>query len=383
MIIFNGILTTGETVCHLFSSHSSLKKHTCYRQATALTQKKISFSGNAKKEKLLLQLLSQLGDNLHLSSSLAASLQFLKNNSPDLVCRAIFSDLSQTIRNGKSFFEALKKTPIAFQPSLLQLIHQGEKNHQLPKALNLVITHLEDKLAQKKEIKKKVAYPCLLSFSTLLFLHFLLLNVFPGMLSLYESLGKVAPPWLMGICHHSGFLLLADPFLVFFIALFISPITRGKIISIVSLLPLFKPLMLLAYRLQWLQNFSLSYAAGTALTLSFQRATKSCSHPILKRVFSQIEDKITQGESLARAFSHNPFIPPNWVLAFQLGEKNNNLNQLCGKLIQKEKKTLHSKINFLIGLIEPLTLLILGVVILFLVIALYAPLLGAYSAGVA
>jgi type II secretory pathway component PulF len=382
VILFSGINSRGEKTHRLFSSFSALNSHLVSEKVTLLSKKRVSFSSHSKTDKLLLTLLSQLRDNLSLSSSLTESLQHLAKHSPDPLCNAVFYFLYQNIQRGKGLHESFLEISIPFSSQCMQLIQQGERTNQLTAALTAIIDHLTKKEAQKKEIKKKLVYPALLLFSTVVFFHFLVLALFPSMLSLYASLGKQAPTWLQSLSSWKGLLFVLDCFII--LAVLLSADTglfnfKRRVYRLLGRMPFLQTLPMLSSRLQWLCVFSLQYSAGVSLPGSFQQATQACKHDRLKLALKQAYQKIKNGVAPSHTLSHNSLFPPDWVLTFQLGERNNNLGILCKKLIEKEKSLLLSKINFLIALIEPLTLLILGSCILFLILALYAPLLSAYS----
>lgn len=309
-----------------------------------------------------------------LTTSLAESLDHLRKNATCALHLAIFDSLYRSIKAGKAFGEALSHLPIPFCTQKLRLIEQGEINNRLEKVFAALISTLEAKAERASQVKKKMIYPCVLLFSTLVFFHFLLLVLFPNIHSLYDSLGRPAPTWLTISGSSSLFLWGGD---VAIFCLFFLLARKGG--ALFSKLPFFKQFPLTNSRLNWLNLFTLQIISQVPLGVAFRIATEASQHASLQAVFSQALSKIQQGVPPSQALAHNHLIPVDWTLSFQIGERNNSLGTLCQKLIQKENAQLMAKINSLITLIEPLTLLLLGGAILFLIMALYGPLLNAYS----
>jgi type II secretory pathway component PulF len=382
VILFCGIQPSGKIIHQLFDNFFDLRRQLKCSTVTPLSHRKINFRTQTKVHKLFLTLLTQLRDNLSLSSLLVESLQYLEENSIDPLSRAIFSFLFRSIQEGKSFAQSLTQTPIPFSSQHIELIAQGEANNQLACVLDVIIHTLTCQFAQKNEIKKKLLYPCFLLFSSIIFFHFLLLTLFPNILSLYSSLGKSPPTWLKSLNQKKSVVFLSDGFMIGFIFLLVGNFFsnfKKRIRANFLKIPFINRIPLMNARLSWLRIFSLHILSNTPLYQSFQIATESCEYLSLRTVFSQALLKIKHGENPSQALASNPLLPADWILTFKLGERNNSLGMLCSKLIDKESRQLLLKIHSLIALLEPLTLLILGSIILFLILALYAPLLHAYS----
>lgn len=379
MILLQGLTRQGESINRLFSSIDALKTHCHRNQITILKRKRLFFS-SGQKNQLLLRLFSQLQENINFHNSLAESLRYLNKHTDHPICAALFLQLYDFIIHGKNLTSALQRLTIGMPKFIIQLIHQGENNNQLNNALNTIIHLLEEAISQRKTIQKKLSYPSLLIMTLLCFLHFLCIKLFPNILTLYQSLGKHPPLWIGFLKQFKYGLFAIDFVLLILLAIAIWPKKRKRIKHLIlARIPLIRSLQLAAERLHWLRLFFLQHSAGVPFSKAFAMATTYCQHPKLKLSLILAKQKIDKGETPSQALLHHQTLPPNWVMAFKLGEHNNTLTALLTKLLQQENTRLLAKIDRLISYIEPGMLIILGGFILLFVIALYAPLLATYS----
>lgn len=383
MILTQLASPNGELIDCLFHDNEQAQQHSIARSQIIIHKKKLRLSPLQIK-KILLETLEQLNNHLGLQVTLAQSINHLKIHATRSCYRAIFRRIHDSIHRGKSLHQALTDIGIPFSHHHVQLIRHGEANNQLSATLNLLIDELKSELNQRKKIRKAMSYPYFLMSSCYLFIHFVLLNLMPNMLELYQNIGKSAPAWLQRLSHPIFFLSIADCLTAGIILYFLLPrffSSKSKLKTVFYRIPIIHQFMLTKGRLNWLSGFLIEHKTHALLLTAFHTAIDCVTLPALRHALHTVCEKIRRGYSPANALQESGLFPADWILIFDVGEKNNRLNELCSQLIIQQNNLWQEKITFLISLIEPITLLLMGGIVLFLIVALYAPLLSVYSSA--
>jgi type II secretory pathway component PulF len=382
LTLLHGINAQGEKIYRLFHSKQALIHTAKNNGLSAVKSETIYFRQKEKIRAFWLTVFSGLQDNLSLFNSLSDAILYLSNHAPKPLQRAFFHRVLQEIRAGKLLSDSLQQAGIPLPTYYQALIQQAEREQNLSSALCHLTNHLQEKIVQKKQLRKKMIYPCLLLLATLLFFHFMIWVLLPNINQLYQSIGKTAPNWLVQLGRLKiGVIALDIAFLVF--------IADGKrclprrlkqrINSWITGLPLIRGWQLMKHRLRWLQLFTLQCQSLTPLSEALQHATRSCEYPPLSLACEQVLASVQKGLSPSQALQQHRVFPAQWVLAFQLGERNNRFTQQCQQLLLREQIYFSDKVEALLACVEPLVMALLAGLLLAVVLALYAPLLGMYG----
>ena len=349
-----------------------------------LQKKPISLGSTKQRMSLHRGLFSHLLDALGIGSSLASGVAHLKYHAPTPLLRAVFGELLNLIQQGKTLSKSISLIPIEIDDNTQALIKQGEQTNQLCMVLERLIASLDSKMQQSAFIRKKTIYPIFLLCFLILFFHFLLLELLPNTLSLYESMGRQASSLLLWLGGNWNLLLLTDTLLGAILVIGFHPRLRN-IRDVVGqyfyAIPMVASLRNLHARINWLCVFILQLKANISVASAWRQATRQCPAGALNRAFASILTNIESGVPLSTAILDNPMLPAAWGEVFRVGVDNNNLSVVCERLYAQEASHYDAQISRLISWVEPGLLIIMGLAVLGVIVLLYAPILSIYSSS--
>ena len=334
--------------------------------------------------------LSQLNTLLNAGVTILDALRLIarQQNKPQIIIR--MQAIIRAIEQGQTLNEALNFPAQQlwepwFEASILNLIRIGEQNGKLSDMLNYAIMNIDRQLKTQEEIKQAIRYPCFLIFVSFLICYGFILFLIPVYGDLYQSFQAPLPKltkyllkinlWLPSPIILFSFFVL---FLIFTIHLFkCKPeIIRLFFIKTISFIPKLKnivknqQLSFLCYQL------AQSYESGTTLLTALKdigQNNKDCfSRYLAQKITMSImnEFDITEAFRLTNAFSHD-------MMAYlAAGEESGHLDQALYHLAKHYQIQLQRQLKACTTSLSPIITAIMGLLICFLFLALYLPLLS-------
>lgn len=305
----------------------------------------------------------------------------LEKSQTNHLIRVLIFTIRREIATGKSLFESLQAHRPYFDNLTLQLIYIGEHTGRLDVMLVKIANHHEQLLAFKKRIKQALFYPTLVMVTAAMITLSLFLFVVPKFAELFIDMQVKLPKLTLAIFYFSSlcreyFFLLSLALLLLIIMLLYSPhrpywqtTWRGLFEKIPILKQYRKKLLLLRFA----RNLAISFAAGISITTALQLITKSSSHPVFTQITHQLRIYINAGIPLHHAMEKTHYFPMLMIQMVKIGEETAMLDQMLNKIADFFESDIDQFINLLTQLLEPLIMIVLGVLIGGLIIAIYIP----------
>jgi type II secretory pathway component PulF len=313
---------------------------------------------------------------------LAQSLGALERQAPDLAFRGVVADLRSRVEEGASLSAAMQAHPEYFDAVDRSLVAAGESAGNLPAMLDRLATLIRKQLHVRSSIIGATVYPCLLIVVAFGVLATLLTFVLPRFTELFKTLDTPLPPTtkiLMSISsafraywwgvipvacaagfglfiwtHSSGGKRLVDT-----IALRIPQI--GGIVKSFSVARIAR---LLGILLQ----------GRVPLTDALELTRDSCANHLYAALVTRAIDAVTRGESLAGAFADPQLVPPSVHEALLSGERSGQLATLLNTMADFMDEANELTVRSLTSILEPMILIVLGVLVGFVALSLFMPL---------
>jgi type IV pilus assembly protein PilC len=283
---------------------------------------------------------------------------------------------------GQNLFAAFSLFRNYFDELSCQLIKIGEKTGKIEDLLLIIAERLESNLAFKRQMKHALFYPSIVFFSACFIILVLLLLIIPQFEQLFQAQREQLPLFTLFIFFISNSLRNSMIFLVpiligLCLVLGLYKQRMHKIIASLYRLLLSLPLIR-AYQknknlAHFLRNCAITFSAGLALTEALHLSAKACTDFALTAAVTRLCSKMHTGMQLHSAMSFFPYFPPLVQQMIKVGEESGQLENMLNKVADFFAAKTAEDLARLGHLLEPLIMLVLGVLIGGLVIGMYLP----------
>ncbi|MGX2969702.1 type II secretion system F family protein [Ursidibacter sp. B-7004-1] len=334
------------------------------------------------KQDDITQIIHQLALLIKAHIPLKQALVMLKENCQQIRLFQWLQHLIVQIESGYSFSQALEKLPFYLSHQEIQLIKMGETSGNLTTILyNMAEARSKsDKL--NKKIKKILFYPAMILFISISLSLLLLIFIVPQFAELYANKAKELPFITQLLFSFSQFLtntiygLFIFTLILCFVLYFINKKTtllkRAKFL-LLSRLPIFNQIIKQARIVFFCQNCRLMLDAHIRLNqiLNAFQHTQS-DDPILQKEVRFMLQLLQQGYRFYEGL--NPTVFDNEMIQMiAIGEKSGNLSQMLHHISEIYQQKLDYQIDMLSQLLEPMLMLIMGVIVGTIMLGLYLP----------
>ncbi len=310
------------------------------------------------------------------------SIEIIGKNSENATLFKISTSIKNDINAGNELSYSFKKFPAYFDEMTCHLIFAGEKSGTLDIMLRRVAEHKERLFMLKNKIKQALFYPIMILCVATIVTIVMLVFVVPRFTELFQSMHAKLPAFTLSIIffahflqnHWKGILLLFIAGLSTLICC-VKRYTKTQFFIDAMLLKL--PIIGISLQKFILSSFARSlttlYIAGIPITEALKILTDSTGNRLYRKAIQTLYLEISAGKQLHFAMQNCTLFPFMMVQMVQIGEESGALEKMLTQLADFYEADLDHLIGHLSRLLEPLIMIILGVVIGGLVIAMYLP----------
>lgn len=293
----------------------------------------------------------------------------------------IIITIKQDLESGKSLSSILASFPHYFDQLSCYLILAGEQSGTLTVMLKRLADYHEKSQSQRKKILQALLYPLIIATVALTICSLMLLVIIPRFVDLFSELHGTLPrftQWvirLSSFMRHDGLWILFAMGSVACVSYYAMQIeaNRRYFASIQLKIPLICTIIQKTQLIRFTLNLTTLLMAGIPISDSLQMTAHAASHLLYTDYILALRADIAKGRRLHHALQKNPLFPILVVQMVKIGEESGNLPHMLEKIAAIYESELDSLIENLTQLLEPLIMVILGVLIGGLVIAMYLP----------
>lgn len=327
------------------------------------------------------EIIEQLATLLHAGLTLSDGLEMLAHQHPVPQWRALLLALSKKLAEGVSFSDGLRQWPEAFPPLYLAMIRTGEVTGKLDLCCRALARQQKAQHAIGQKVKKALRYPAIILLLAVGVVVAMLGFVLPEFTAIYRTFNTPLPALTQAIVEiaevvkaHFGLLLLilAAPFLP---GLALKNEPRWQTFQHRTVLSL--PVMGSLLRGQMLSHIftvlSLTQSAGIPFLQGLETVKETITSALWRDALGKIENEISRGSPIWQAMEESHFFTPLCIQLVRTGEASGALDQMLQNLAEYHSEKTHQLAENLTSLLEPLLLVVTGVIIGTLVVAMYLP----------
>ena len=349
-------------------------------------KEKTSFSfGTGIKPQEILIFCKQFATMLRAGLPVLNTLDMLEGQTSRPPMKKVISTIKKDLESGNALSKCFEKHSKIFDTVVVNLIKAGEASGKLDTFLQKIVTNLEKREKIKSQIKSALFYPGVLFSVAILVTVFMLMNVVPTFVNMYEGMGMAddLPTPTAVIMSMSEFVRSSGGFfLLMFIISFVIGFkflikknyeVRKNWHRIMMKLPIFGNLIqksILAKVSLVLGNLN---QAGVDLIESIDIAKSVTDNVIVVEALERIKKGVFSGETLADLFNKEKIFPPTFSQLISVGEQTGSLDEMFGSVALYYEEEFDVAVANLASLIEPIMIVFMGITIGGLMLAMYAP----------
>ncbi len=357
---------------------------TLRRQGVLVTKVKKQRMGGGKKitEKDVTLFTRQMATMMKAGVPLLQSFDIVgKGHSNPRVTRLLM-DIKTEVETGSSLAAAFRKFPLYFDALFCNLVQAGEQAGILESLLDRLATYKEKILAIKSKIKSALFYPTAVIVVAFVITAVIMIWVIPAFKQVFTSFGADLPaPTLMVIAMSDFF--VANWYLIFGALLggvwgFFEMWRRSRAMQILLdrwflRMPIFGGIIRKSVIARWTRTLATMFAAGVPLVEALESVGGASGNHVYAQATRQIQHEVSTGTSLTAAMQ-NATVFPNMVIQMtSIGEESGSLDAMLSKVADFYEAEVDDAVASLSSLMEPLIMVVLGVLIGGMVVAMYLP----------
>lgn len=328
-----------------------------------------------------------------LSAMLSSGLTLVK--ALDILCREqakesakmIWRDVYENVQKGQSFSASLEMHEGAFPPFLISMVSAGESSG----SLDIIMKRMSDHYAKENKlnnvIKGAMIYPIILLVLTVAIVIGLFTFIMPTFIDMFEDPADM-PVLTRGLMHVSNFLrtkwyilIIVVGGIVFGLMYVLKiPKFRIKFDRLLIKGPGFGPLIVKVYTGRFSRTLSSLYSSGIPMVECLERSSSILGNSYIDQCFENVVDEVKQGETLSSSIQRTEIFDSMFCSIIYVGEEAGALDDILAKTSDYYEEESEAAIQRLVGMLQPLLIIILGIVVGLVVAGVYPALYGSFEA---
>lgn len=373
---------TGEiTALSMNLAKSQLKQQGITSITLQKKQKKI-FHTNKKITVLDIALFfRQLTALISAGSPLMQSCDILQKSQEKEKCQKLIMNIKNEIASGNNFANSLRKFPQHFDSLTCHLVQTGEQTGTLSIMLKRITHHKEKSIALKKQLIKALFYPITLFLIAIIVTIIMLTCIVPRFAELFQNMHGQLPPLTLAVISLSTIfknyfwlsITLLPCSVLFTYYLKKSKKLRHQVDSFLLSFPLIGKILQKSILARLMRNLATTFSAGISITDSLNIIAYTSGNIVYTKLILSLKNQVTSGQPLHIAMHNHYLFPSIAVQMIKIGEESGTLAAMLEKMADFYESDVENIIANCSQLLEPLIMVILGVLIGGLVLAMYLP----------
>ncbi|MEI8013448.1 MAG: type II secretion system F family protein [Nitrospira sp.] len=340
--------------------------------------------GSGLTDKDLVVFTRQFGTMINAGLPLVQCLEILSTQSENKVLREAIGEVKTQVEAGSTFSDALRRHPKVFDDLYVNLVHAGEVGGLLDTILTRLAKYIEKAMKLKGQIKSAMIYPAAIMGVAVVVIAVLMIWVIPIFAKMFNELsgGKMGLPGptqlvidISNIFTSYWYLMLGGIVgLVFGIKKYYAT-SQGRMTIDKLLLkaPVFGDLVRKASVAKFTRTLGTLLASGVPLLDGMTICAKTAGNKVIEETLINARISISGGKTIADPLAASGVFPKMVTHMIAVGESTGALDAMLGKIADFYEDEVDQAVASLTSLLEPIMMVFLGIVIGFIVVAMYLP----------
>ena len=323
----------------------------------------------------------QLATMIDAGLAMVQSLQALADQTQNKVMRDVIKDVCARVEGGDSFSEALQKHPKAFNRLYVAMVGAGEKGGLLSEILARLATYLENTARLRKKVKSSMMYPTMVTLVAIGITVFLLVKVIPVFGDIYSGFGAKLPAPTQFLINLSDLLkkffwlfgLGAGGIVYGWLYFIKTPVGRHFWDAQRIRLPIFGVIAHKICLARFTRTLSSLIRSGVPILEVLQIVSQTVGNVVMENAIKVASADIERGEGISVALGKHPVFPNMIIRMISAGEQTGKIDSMLERISDFLDEEVETILSGLTSLIEPILIVVLGVVVGGMVICMFLP----------
>jgi general secretion pathway protein F len=285
------------------------------------------------------------------------------------------------VMEGHPLAVALADFPQVFSDLFRSTVAAGEQSGHLEVVLERLADYTEGRQQLSQKIMLALIYPALLTLVAVLVVAFLMAVVVPKVIGVFENTGAELPWATTALIGFSDFLQQYGAALIvsmvvaggLFIYMYRFENFKRRVHRLILSLPVFRRLVRGVETSRFARTFSILAASGVPALEGMRISAQVMTNIPMREAVDEAARRVREGSVIHRALEACGYFPPMTVNLIASGEASGNLEEMLDRAASGQEREVETLIAGAMGLFEPLLIVAMGGVVLFIVIAILLP----------
>ncbi|RKY14372.1 MAG: type II secretion system F family protein [Planctomycetota bacterium] len=328
----------------------------------------------------------QLSTMISAGIPILESVEVLVEQVEDPGFKEVLRDIADAVRAGTDLSEAMSQHPEVFKDLYINMVRAGEASGQLDEILNRLAEYLEETDALRREIKSAMTYPAVSLTMIVGIVIVLLVFVIPRFEKIFVAIKRQAKsfelPLPTQILFKTSHFVRENtaiwvPALVGLVVVIVLATRggRGSYLKdyILLKLPVMGPLIHKVALSRFARTFATLLQSGVPILATLDIVATTTGNKVLEKAIVEASQSIQEGEPLAVPLAKSGVFPTMVTRMVLIGERSGALETLLSKISDFYDTEVKATVKQLTSLIEPIMILLMGVVVGGVVMAVFLP----------
>ena len=352
-----------------------------FAKVMSILNKDIKFGSGELKDKKKESFYSELQVLLSSGIDIRTSLDIVVDEQKSDADKKLFSGIKAEVIGGESLSDAIYKTG-KFSAYEYYSLKIGEESGRIKDVLGDLTSYFSKKIKQRRQLTSALTYPILVVFTAIFAVGFMLNFIVPMFMDVFKRFNGEMPALTKMIISLSVFfkayswlMVLVVACLVFvFLSIRKKEFFRARVSVLLLKMPLFGDVVKKVYLTRYCQSMALLLGAKTPMIRSLQLVKKMIGFYPFEQAMEIMESDIMHGKLLHQSMSQFSFFDTRIISLVRVAEEVNQLEVIFTRLNTQYNDELEHKISMLSSLLEPVMIIIVGMLVAVILIAMYLPL---------
>jgi len=337
-------------------------------------------SGKVKQKALAIFTL-QFSVMIDAGLPLVQCLEILGSQQDDRTFQKIIAAVRNDVEQGATLQTALSKHPKAFNDLYVNMVGAGEAGGILDVILQRLSGYIEKAVKLTAKVKGAMTYPITVILIAIIVVVIIMVKVIPVFSQMYEGMGSSLPfPTLVciaisNVLIHYFYLVILFGVLIYFglRQYYKTPTGHLQIDALILKIPVIGELLRKVAVARFCRTLGTLTSSGVPILEGMDITARTAGNLVIQNAIMKSREAVEQGRNIAGPLAETKVFPPMVVQMVGVGEATGALDAMLSKVADFYEDEVDNSVAAMTAMMEPLIIAILGVVIGFIVIAMYLP----------
>lgn len=324
---------------------------------------------------------------LNAGLDVVSCVSILKQQTENKLLKKSLEDMHEEIQKGLSLSESMIEQKNVFPNLFINMIESGEQTGSLSAVLKRLSEHYEKEERINSKVKSAMIYPIFLAILSIVVVGFLMSFVIPTFTSMFQDSTTELPAITKALISISNgiksywYIILIIIILFIVVFKYFSKTDKGSIVTsrLKLKLPIIKSINSKIITSRFTRNLSTILASGVGMIKAIEIISTVVGNKIIEEKLMNARDEVMKGRLLADAIKDIKVFPPILIAMVKIGEESGQLDDILESTADFFDKEVEDSLSKMVTLIEPIMILVMGLIVGFIVISIMLPMFNMYS----